>query len=160
MPEPTTSAGAAGVAIASSASAAAIGGGIGAAIIMCLRLPKTRIEMFLQVLVAFGFSIPLAPVVVRSLDKFAESFSVSDYSAFEYDMLIGLTAAILASVSWGLLSIILNFRDRAVRRPRESGEDFLSALRALRSSGELSDKTEPRRPARQFVEREGDDASR
>jgi hypothetical protein len=147
MPEPTMTGAAAGVAAAKGVAAAAVspvavavGGGIGAAIVMCLRLPKSRIEMFLMLVVAFGFSIPLAPLLIRSADKFSDSFSLVDYTPFEADMLVGFTAAVIGALSWALFSIILNFRDRAIRAPEDTASGFLQALRELRSSGSLAEK--------------------
>jgi hypothetical protein len=120
--------------------AVAIGGGIGAAIVMCLRLPKSRIEMFLMLVVAFGFSIPLAPLLIRSADNFSDSFSLADYTPFQVDALVAFTAGVIGALSWALFSIILNFRDRAIRAPEETASGFLQALRELRSSGSLAEK--------------------
>jgi hypothetical protein len=124
---------------AGSPVAVAVGGGIGAAIVMCLRLPKSRTEMFLMLVVAFGMSIPLAPVVLRTADTYLESFSLRDYTTFEVDMLFGLTSAIIGSLSWGLFSLILNFRDRAVRAPEDTASTFLQALRELKTGSSLGE---------------------
>jgi len=102
--------------------------------------------MFLQVVVAFGFSIPLSPVVARYFEIRREN-----YHALEYDMIIGFIAAIVASMSWGVLSIILNFRDRAVRDPEASSAGFLEALRALRDSGSLAEKKRSTAPVERDV---------
>lgn len=103
--------------------------GLGAALMAAFRPPKSRKELAMHALVAFGCSFLFGDTAVQLADSFFDFINLATADWWSFLQFYITVHGLVGAMSWGLVGGLATFRDRFSNDPTGAIKDVKDSIR-------------------------------